>query len=74
MKAAHVTMLAVAISFAIIRVAAAQEAASTPPAAHHDHRIHHRIPAVRDQAKKERAHHRIPAVRDSSGAGAAVNK
>jgi hypothetical protein len=43
-----------------------------PP--HHDYRIHHRIPAVRKQAQKERAHHRIPAVRDASGAGGSVTK
>ena len=74
MKAANSIALALAISLAGGRVAiAAEDAASTTHPAHHDHRIHHRIPAVRDQARKEQAHHRIPAVRDS-GAGASVNK
>ena len=74
MKAANAIAVALAISLAGGRVAiAAEDAASTTHPAHHDHRIHHRIPAVRDQARKEQAHHRIPAVRDS-GAGASVNK
>jgi hypothetical protein len=49
MKAANAVALALAISFAGGRVAiAAEDAASTTHPAHHDHRIHHRIPAVRD--------------------------
>jgi hypothetical protein len=74
-KAANSIALALAISLPGGRVGiAAEDAASTTHPAHHDHRVHHRIPAVREQARKERAHHRIPAVRDTSGAGASVNK
>ena len=75
MKRSNAIALAIVLSFAGVRVAvAAEDAASTTHPAHHDHRVHHRIPAVRDQAHKERAHHRIPAVRDTSGAGGSVNK
>jgi hypothetical protein len=74
-KAANSIALALAISLAGGRVAiAAEDAASTTHPAHHDHRIHHRIPAVREQAHKERAHHRIPAVRDTSSTAPAGNK
>ena len=75
MKAANVVAVALAVSFAGGRVTiAAEDAASTAHPAHHDYRIHRRIPAVRKQAQKERAHHRIPALRDASGAGGSVTK
>ena len=76
MRVFCVFAFALAISLAGSRLVNATEAAApaTHPA-HKDHRVHHRIPAVRDKAHEERAHHRIPAVRDSSsGASPAVKQ
>jgi hypothetical protein len=58
--------IAIAMSLASSCPAEAQDPVSpTHPAAHHSQKVHHRIPAVRDQAREERAH-RVPAVRDTS--------
>ena len=66
---------ALAISLAGSRLVNAEDAAPATQPVHADHRVHHRIPAVRDKAHKERSHHRIPAVRDfSSGASPAVKQ